>query len=125
MPYVPLTGVSRGGGALPAPKNVPGTSGGSQTGSRSGVGGFARAIGRIRFTVKVRGLSRKRRNVLNLTFYNAKGKKVGSTVRIKKRGARRSRTTSIRVEGAAVPGTYRWTLKRGTRRVVKRGRIRV
>ena len=122
MPYVPLTGVTRGGGPLPAPPATPGS--GSARGG-SGDSAFSRAIGRIRFTIRMRKLSRKKRTVFNLTFFDAKGKKVGSTVRFKKLGAKRSRTTTIRVDGAAVPGTYRWTLKRGTRKVVKRGRLTV
>ena len=126
MPYVPLDGVSRDGGQLPAPKNAPGTSGsgGDSAKGESGAG-FGRAIGRIRFTIKMKGLSRTKRSTFNLTFYNANGKKVGSTVRFKKKGAKRSRTTTISVNGAAVPGAYRWTLKRGTKRVVKRGRLTV
>jgi len=136
VPYVPLAGTSRGGGPLPAPKGGTGGGTGGSGGSTggpggTGPGGFARAIGRIRFTMKVKGLNRRRRNVLRLTFYNAKKKKVGSTVRLKKRGGKRG-VTRIRVTGAAVAGTYRWVLRRhleGRKRtrskVVKRGRITV
>ena len=138
VPYVPLKGVSRGGGLLPGATKGPsggGTGGpGTQPGGtqNNAAGGFARAIGRIRLNLKVKGLSKRRRNVLRLTFFDAKGKKVGKTVRIKKRGSKRGRTTRIRVRGTAVAGKYRFVLrshlegqKRTRSRVVKRGRFTV
>ena len=126
-PYVPLAGEN----TAPLPV-VPPAAGSGLVGNRTETGsagnraaGFPdRAVGRFTFRLKVKKLSRKRKNVLNFLFFNEKGKKVGSTVRIKKRGARRG-ATRLTVTGRALPGKYTWQLRRGTKKVIKRGRMTV
>jgi hypothetical protein len=99
IPYVPIPGV----GEL------------RQTGA-------AKKAGRFSFTAKVKrvpGASGKK-VTLSLRFTNAKGKLV------KKMSVKRTagKKTSLKVSGVAVPGSYKWALTAGKKRLA-RGKFRV
>jgi hypothetical protein len=108
VPYVPLatSGHAIGEGPLRGAKAGPDT----------------RSIGRIRFTAKLKNVAGKRgkKTKITFTFYNAAGKRVGS-VGVNRRVGR---GTEVKLSGAAVAGTYRWTAKVG-RIVLGHGRCAV
>jgi hypothetical protein len=79
-----------------------------------------RAIGRIRFTAKLKRLpgAKGKKAEITFTFRDAKGRKVG-TARVRKAAGR---TATVKIYGGAVAGTYEWTAT-VAKRVVGGGRI--
>ena len=107
VPYVPIeVGGQPVGGTLPGAQAGPDT----------------RAIGRVKFTAKLKKIKGKRgkKTKVRFTFRDANGKKAGTAVARKKAG----RKAKVRVRGAAVAGKYRWIAKVG-RKTVGRGRFTV
>jgi hypothetical protein len=81
-----------------------------------------RAIGRVRFTAKLKKVpGRKgRKTALTIVFTDAKGKNAGSA-KFKRPAGKAGKAT---IYGGAVAGTYKWTVKAG-RKVLGRGKVRV
>lgn len=103
VPYVPIQS-----GSQPVPtKPLPGPATDN------------RAIGRVKFTAKLKKVPGKRgkKTALTFTFFDAKGKKVGKA-KVRKAAGKKAK---VRIFGGAVAGKYRWTAKAGKRSLGKGG----
>jgi hypothetical protein len=101
VPYIPIPGV--GTGPL-------------------GTTGAAKAAGKFSFTAKVKRVPGKRgkKVKLTLTFTDAKNKVVGRLA-VKRTAGKKA---TVKVNGEAIPGRYKWSLKSG-RKSLAHGKLRV
>jgi hypothetical protein len=76
-----------------------------------------RAIGPVKFTAKLKKVTGKKgkKTAITFTFFDAKGKKVG-TAKVKKAAGKKAK---VKVSGGAVAGKYRWTAKAGKKTLGK------
>jgi hypothetical protein len=74
-----------------------------------------RAIGRVKFTAKLKKVAGKKgkKAKVTFTFFNSAGKKVG-TAKVKKKAGKKAK---VKISGAAVAGKYKWTAKAGKKRI--------
>jgi hypothetical protein len=101
VPYVPLTDA----GQAVSTKPLPG----------AGAGADTRAIGRVKFTAKLKKVpgAKGKKAKIAFTFFTAKGKKVG-TATVKKAAGKAAK---VKIFGGAVAGKYKWTAKAGKRKL--------
>jgi hypothetical protein len=115
VPYKPLTspGGPNTGGSTVATTPLPG----AQTATVDN-----RSIGRVKFTAKLKKVTGKKgkKTTIRFTFFNAKGKKVGSA-KVKKAAGKKAK---VRIFGGAIAGKYKWTAKVG-KRTLGRGKFTV
>lgn len=108
VPYTPITLGGKPVGTAP----LPGATKGADT----------RAIGRVKFTAKLKKVRGKRgkKTKVTFTFFNSAGKPVG-TAKVKKTAGKKAK---VKISGAAVAGKYTWKAK-AAKKLIGRGKFTV